>query len=179
MTTRRRAFLAMAAASAVTVTLGSLTVALAADPAVSQGPGITQSSCEADGGTFAVARGGAKTCTTTTTITFGEVEHHVDGPFETSPDDPGGYIQYDGVWQSFDVMSLSTVQSQRGSGPVTETTTQSLDSYESIPFAVCMAWGYDSTGQRQGGGLTELNTPCIERGLLPPGAPVEQTWPEG
>lgn len=179
MLTRRRALVVAAVTAGAVLGLTTLSSSFALTEAAFEGPDVTVSSCQSAGGEYSVVKG-TKTCTVVTTITFTGVEEHAGGQFEPVTDPaqaPAVWIKHGASWQSAQDVQMSTTWSQKGLGPVTEQTEQSVLSYDGFEYAICSRALFDETGTKLGGGLTETNTPCLERGLLPANAPAEQTPP--
>jgi len=102
---------------------------LAGSPALAGPPEITQRSCEAQGGTFTRAEG-VKSCTRVTQAevpaTYGQLPYlNLDGPLITTPT-AFGYTenQLRGTSREIRLLRTTTVQTQKGAGPVTTTVRQ-------------------------------------------------------
>lgn len=170
----RRYFTAAAGIAGVALALATLGASVAAGAPGSANPGLTESSCKASGGVYAITKGGLKTCTTVSTMTFSRIPHSEWGQFEPIADNPeAAWIAYNGFWESADVVTTTTTVSQKGSGPVTESSEQSVEAYTDVTGATCLQSLFDAQGNWSGGGQVadDTNVPCKVRGVLPPGAP--------
>lgn len=96
------------------------TAMLGGSPALAAPPEISERSCEEASGTFSRERG-VKSCTTTSS-------REVAGPAVTLAEPVPGpqYSQYIGVSQRVDTVQTTTVDSQKGNGEVTSTSSDAV-----------------------------------------------------
>jgi hypothetical protein len=93
---------------------------LTGSPALAAPPEIQQNSCEEAGGTFSRERG-VKSCTTTSSV---EVAGQ---PVTEAEPVPGPqYSQYIGVSRRIDTVQTTTVESQKGNGEVSSTSSDAV-----------------------------------------------------
>ena len=139
--------------------------------------GLTPATCADLGGVYATLKK-TETCTITITKTFTTVEEHRYGVVEPDPfDNEFPYKSIWGAWESKQDVAFVTTHSQVRDGEVSTEQTQSVTAYYDFAWQMCGQWVYNSDGQREGGGLTEVNGPCKDRNLMPSNAPDEQVGP--
>lgn len=177
MTKRRRALVTAATIAGTALSAAALVSSAAAtSPSAADKPELTETSCEALGGEYAVTKD-TKTCTVTTLRTFTGVEDGRLGPFEADDaapeEEPVPWVNYAGHWQSAQDVEFTTVLTQKALGPIREKNRQEVVRYFDFEMAVCMRTAFDEDGYKLGGGLMDTNVPCKSRDLMPDSAPDE------
>jgi hypothetical protein len=153
-----------------TIVVGVLVGAamLAGSPALAAPPEISEKSCEEAQGTFSRERG-VKSCTTTSS-------REVAGPAITLAEPVPGpqYSQYIGVSRRVDTVETTTVESQKGNGEVSSSSSDAVvasrvDGISCTYKSVQVVW---SGGIFGGSPQTVVNyypvsySECISRGLF-------------
>ena len=139
---------------------------LAGSPALAAPPEISEKSCEEAQGTFSRERG-VKSCTTTSSV---EVPR---SPVTEAEPVPGPqYSQYIGVSRRIDTVQTTTVQSQKGNGEATSTSSDAVVATRIEAISCTFKSVQIVGGGVFGGGFTIIDyyprplSDCASRGLF-------------